>query len=477
MSALRFRYPTHMRVFSDRICETDTIKWHRREHESTKFSLSLSLLLALQIFPHSLLACRFSCFSCFSMTTLLHIPFDSIRLNSNVRATLCCCCCWSIIFLLFFVFIFINFLTMFSRLLQLCDNNKNKLLFISKGSSSKNLTHVFKVRQIASLPLSSLLKSPRKQVQGSASHKQFQSGPCAEPEHEPVPSYLWHGADRIPGIKFVSKTKKNWHKRRFDCKFIFIVSRSQFALETWSRYKPQRSLKIFWMMTSAHALPAAPNCWRVANCCACSWWLGRATVLKKTCLKLHSLLIFPPCMCVCVCRYLKFDIASIVQFMANLLSARKTGAVQCNCLSVWLRAQRIYDSLSYWNEYLFAFIIMYSLLWQAQQYSSVAPKWNRDVNNVDYSTPISKAEERSVEVNWLTFDNRSCLCEYANHARPPNTHEHTPALEQSRTTLGGNSSKCDANNLIVSQSWPNQSTLHQWREVSERCLNLVWSHW
>lgn len=116
---------------------------------------------------------------------------------------------------------------------------------------------------------------------------------------------------------------KNWHKRRFDCKFIFIVSRSQFALETWSRYKPQRSLKIFWMMTSAHALPAAPNCWRVANCCACSWWLGRATVLKKTCLKLHSLLIFPPYLCVCVCRYLKFDIASIVQFMANLFLSEK----------------------------------------------------------------------------------------------------------------------------------------------------------
>lgn len=82
-------------------------------------------------------------------------------------------------------------------------------------------------------------------------------------------------------------------------------------------------------------------------------------------------------------------------------------------------------------------------------------------------------------VNWLTFDNRSCLCEYANHARPPNTHEHTPALEQSRTTWAcvGNSSKCDANNLIVSQSWLNPSTLHQWREVSQRCLNLAWSHW
>lgn len=151
----------------------------------------------------------------------------------------------------------------------------------------------------------------------------------------------------------------------------------------------------------------------------------------KTCLKLHSLLIFPPCMCVCVCRYLKFDIASIVQFMANLLSARKTGAVQCNCLSVSLRAQRIYDSLSYWNEYLFVFI-MYSLLWQAQQHPSVALKWNRDVNNVDYSTPISKAEERSVEVNWLTFDNRSCLCEYANHIHTHTcTRTHTcPRAEQ-----------------------------------------------
>lgn len=150
---------------------------------------------------------------------------------------------------------------------------------------------------------------------------------------------------------------------------------------------------------------------------------------------------FSPCLCVCVCvcRYLKFDIASIVQFMANLLSARKTGAVQCNCLSVWLRAQRIYDSLSYWNEYLFAFIIMYSLLWQAQQHPSVAPKWNWDVNNVDYSTPILKAEERSVEVNWLTFDNRSCLCQYANHTRPP-THIHIyncPRAEQNNLSLCG----------------------------------------
>lgn len=95
--------------------------------------------------------------------------------------------------------------------------------------------------------------------------------------------------------------------------------------------------------------------------------------LGKTCLKLHSILISPLYVCVsmCVYRYLKFDIASIVQFMANLLSA-KTGAVQCNCLSVWLRAQRIYDSLSYWNEYLFAFIV-YSYLWQGQ-HPSVCPK-------------------------------------------------------------------------------------------------------
>lgn len=179
--------------------------------------------------------------------------------------------------------------------------------------------------------------------------------------------------------------RQNWHKRRFDCKFIFIVSRSQFALETWSRYKPQRSLKIFrWW--HQHALPAAPNCWRVANCCACSW-LGRATISKdlpQIAVPTH----FPP---VCVCRYLKFDIASIVQFMANLLSANRRRSMQ---LSVCLRAQRIYDSLSYWNKYLFVFIV-YSLLWQAQQHPSVAPKWNRDVNNVDYSTPISKAEERA----------------------------------------------------------------------------------
>lgn len=67
-----------------------------------------------------------------------------------------------------------------------------------------------------------------------------------EAKSKPMPCYLWRRTSWVPGIKFVSKTNPTkmakWHSSRFDRKFIFIVSRSQLALETWSRYKPTATI-------------------------------------------------------------------------------------------------------------------------------------------------------------------------------------------------------------------------------------------
>lgn len=56
-------------------------------------------------------------------------------------------------------------------------------------------------------------------------------------------------------------------------------------------------------------------------------------------------------------------------------------------------------------------------------------------NGTEMSTMLTTWRPLPRQKNWLTFDNRSCLCKYANHWRDPphtHTHVHTPALEQSR---------------------------------------------
>lgn len=122
--------------------------------------------------------------------------------------------------------------------LQLCDK-ANLYLFLLQEILLKKFNICIQGR--AGRFLSQLIP---KQVQGSASHKRLQSQPPARPLcHVPSPNQcqVIYGAERAEFLESNSFPREA-RQKRFDCKFIFIVSRSQLTLETWSRYKPTTTI-------------------------------------------------------------------------------------------------------------------------------------------------------------------------------------------------------------------------------------------